>query len=91
MCVFGGWEDTKFCARESLEQRFQVKPVGVAAQAYKGERANAWNFVGPPVSCQIQGGAGVYPRTARYGGEKQSASSSAVAPEGSIGSPTCNP
>ena len=44
-----------------------------------------------PASCQIQGGAGVYPRTARYAGEKQSASSTALAPEGRIGRPTCTP
>ena len=45
----------------------------------------------PSPSCHIQGGAGVYPRTARYAGEKQSASSTALAPEGGIGRPTCTP
>ena len=33
MGVFGGWEDTlEVCARESSEQRFRVKPVGVAGE-----------------------------------------------------------
>ena len=73
--VFGAKVSSETCWR--CRRRENVQMLGISLR--------------PPASCQIQGGAGVYPRTARYAGEKQSASSTALAPEGRIGRPTCTP
>ena len=74
--VFGAKVSSETCWR--CRRRENVQMLGIS--------------LGPPASCQIQGGAGVYPRRGRYAaGEKQSASSTALAPEGRIGRPTCTP
>ena len=86
-CVFvEGVKIQKFLRGSILNPKVSSETCYVAAQ---GKTCEFSEFCS--ASCNIQGGQGVYPCAARYAGEKQNASSTALAPEGRIKRPTCTP